>query len=956
MKKSLFFILIMFVLFSPLLFSAEMPSSEEYLISNGDVLEIFNYGYPDLSHEVTVGPDGNISVKLVGNIKAAGKTSKELAGVLKSAFYEYAPESRISVIIKKYYPKIILISGEVKSPSQIDTVMDGEVTLLEAISICGGPSNDADLSNVVVINKDGKGVNYDISSVYEFGISDRRIILNPGDTVVVPRKYEKRVYVYGDISKSGVVYFERKEPMNINSLLSKLGYDLSSLSEEISIFRNGNTSKVNISRQASLNDSFTLQSNDIVVVKSKSREFVYVTGIYDKTDRSGIVEFDTQENFTVKSLLGKIGIDPEFVESISVESSGGVKKEYDAGHFKFYDEPLSTGDFVKLPREKYVYVIGNSKVSGKVDFNYYETLSLKTLISKIGYDLNFKSEIKVTSGDGTVFKYGSEDVKGSEVYLPSGSIVEIPPQRYVYALGEIQNPENPVLFSDGENMNLKTLIAKVNGISEKYARKIRILRDGSEFEFDSKTALLSETEFALQTGDIVYFENDRSRYVYAITESEKTVKVEFEQNEDMNLFELLIKIGEIPNTVDRSIKIFKSTGNVITADLDSVLSMSSHVSLDTGSVVVLPKTERSVYVLGEVKTGGKIYFERDEEFSLDVLIAKTGADISGNIQSVIIKSGSFTKEMPAEDISKLDYRLTLNPGDIVYFKPFSEPVLNIFGMVKDPGAKTFSKNENITLMSLIAKSGGFLEGSDGNLKIIKSNGYIDNINYDDLDNPNTYELSNGDTLVVGENTDNYVTVLGDVKNPGIFYLKKNSATLLEILGNAGGVLDWSVNTSVELTRTDGRSEIIDTGENPAMLSGLIVSPKDVVYVIPSQKLKVYIFGSVNNPGVVKYHPGISLLEAVLVCGGSTGNAYLNEVLYFDGGLSSTPRVVDMSVVMQKKPSEDIKLKPGDVVYVPESAIVDITKVVGFLSEMLQFANNGVTLYNSINKMNTQVEN
>lgn len=947
MKKGAFIFLFVIFLFSTLSFSDGFLSSEEYRISQGDLLEIFNYGYPDLTQNVTVGPDGNISVRLVGSIKAAGFTSSELSQTLKEAFYEYAPESRISVIIEKYTPQILLVSGEVKNPSQIDLLMKKNITLLEAISICGGPSNEADLSNVVVIDEEGNSKNYDISPVFDSGRQVEQVFLSQNHIVIVPKKYEKRVYVYGDIQKSGVVYFEESEPMNLSKLLSKMGFDISQLNEKITVFRNGNALNMTLDKSGSNNEFVQLNNNDTIMFKNTEKKFVYVTGLFNKSDKSGIVDFQPEENFTLRNLLGKLGIDPDYLDEINVQNPEGTVNTFTGEHLKYYDESLNTGDFVRLPAEKFVYVTGTSEKNGKIDFDYYEILSLKNLVSKIGFENNFKSKIKVTTPDNTIFEYGQQELNGSEIFLKSASIVEFPYQRYVYALGDTINAENPILFGNSEEMSLKTLIARVNGLNEEFTMSIRIMRNGEEYGYDAQSVLLSDTEITLETGDIVYFEKNKNNFVYVISENSKTLKMEFGKSEDMTLFELLVKLGEIPETVDKNIKIFKSNGNVVMANIDDILSKKEHLSLDPETVVVLPRTTKSVYAFGLVQNGGRIYFGRDEEFTLNILISKVQADLSQNLNSIVIKSNSSVREIIPLEMENQQQNIYLNSGDIVYFKPFIASIVNVFGSVKSPGEKRFAKNEKITLMTVLAKSGGFLDNSDTTLKLIKSNGYIEKIEYSDLKNPDEYILESGDTLIVSDNTEKYVTVLGDVKNAGIFYLKKDSYTLLEILGLAGGVLDWSVNTSIELSRTDGRKEFINSEEDPAKLNEIIIYTNDVVYVLPSEKLKVYVFGEVNRPGLIAYHPGISLLEAFLACGGNTENAHLNEVLYFDGGLNTTPKIVDLTRIKQKMPSEQLLLKPGDVIYVPESAIVDITKVITFLSQMVQFTNNGITLYNNV---------
>jgi len=352
-----------------------------------------------------------------------------------------------------------------------------------------------------------------------------------------------------------------------------------------------------------------------------------------------------------------------------------------------------------------------------------------------------------------------------------------------------------------------------------------------------------------------------------------------------------------------------------------------------------------VYAFGNVSKAGKIYFNRDEEFTLNNLIAKTRANISSETEEILVKSEDLIKNYNIEKIETLGKKITLSPGDIVYFKPYQPFIVNVFGLVNNPGVKTFQKLESRNLMTVLAKCGGFRNNAGKNIKIITPDGYINEINYSEMNDPSSYILENGSYITINDNTDNFIAIFGDVKRPGIRYVDTPILSLLEALGEIGGVNNWVMNTTIEITRKDGRKEVISTDENPAKLSEDSINSGDVIYVVPSSKLKIYVFGSVIRPGVLTYHSNMTLLEAILSCGGANGNAYLKEVLYFPGGISNNPVVVDMTKIENKQISKKITLKPEDVIYVSENAMVDIANVVNFLKGMMQFTSSGIVLMN-----------
>ncbi|MEA1885572.1 MAG: polysaccharide biosynthesis/export family protein, partial [Thermotogota bacterium] len=118
MLKKMFYLLLI-VIFSVTLYA----NTQRYKIQIGDVLEIYNYGYPDLTQTTQVGPDGIVELRLVGPKSALGKTPEEFASFIESDYKKYANESRITVIVKSRTPKFVYVMGEVVSPQNVNIVL-----------------------------------------------------------------------------------------------------------------------------------------------------------------------------------------------------------------------------------------------------------------------------------------------------------------------------------------------------------------------------------------------------------------------------------------------------------------------------------------------------------------------------------------------------------------------------------------------------------------------------------------------------------------------------------------------------------------------------------------------------------------------------------------------------------------------------------------------------------------
>ena len=174
--------------------------------------------------------------------------------------------------------------------------------------------------------------------------------------------------------------------------------------------------------------------------------------------------------------------------------------------------------------------------------------------------------------------------------------------------------------------------------------------------------------------------------------------------------------------------------------------------------------------------------------------------------------------------------------------------------------------------------------------------------------------------------------------------------MLELLSQRGGVSDWTLNTTLELTRASGEKSLINIDLDPSALSTTMLRAGDTVFVFPSSRLKVYVFGAVVNPGIVPYRSKMTLLEALLYCRGPSASAYMKKLMIFPGGVDANPVLLDYSGFRKEQGVVDYFLEPGDVIYVPQSALVEIKDIAAFLGTMLTLVNSGFTLMDRLQSL------
>ncbi|MBI3769563.1 MAG: polysaccharide biosynthesis/export family protein [Deltaproteobacteria bacterium] len=160
-----------------------------YVVIAGDELAIKFYKNPELNEDVTVRPDGMISLQLVDDVPAAGRTPSELGADLKQRYAKELAEPSISVIVRKTVGDRIYVGGEVGKQGVINLV--GGLTLFQAIQEAGGFTKTAHRKQVVLIRRtpDGKAVgrSIDVRPVQTGERPQDDVMLAARDVIFVPR-------------------------------------------------------------------------------------------------------------------------------------------------------------------------------------------------------------------------------------------------------------------------------------------------------------------------------------------------------------------------------------------------------------------------------------------------------------------------------------------------------------------------------------------------------------------------------------------------------------------------------------------------------------------------------------------------------------------------------------------------------------------------------------------------
>ncbi len=163
-----------------------VPKTPSYLTA-GDMVKITFPAAPELNQTQKVGTDGTLSLPLIGEVHAAGKSPGELQTELATLYKPQLQDNEVLVTMESRAVPVV-VSGAVQHPGKV--VFERPATVLEAVMEAGGFTPEADLKRVSVI-RIVKGEHqthlFDLRPVLR-GLPTRAVYVSGGDVIYVPEK------------------------------------------------------------------------------------------------------------------------------------------------------------------------------------------------------------------------------------------------------------------------------------------------------------------------------------------------------------------------------------------------------------------------------------------------------------------------------------------------------------------------------------------------------------------------------------------------------------------------------------------------------------------------------------------------------------------------------------------------------------------------------------------------
>lgn len=166
------------------------PRKNEYVIGVADELRVEVWKMADLTDEVVVRPDGTITLPLIGELVANGKTPSRLVQEIRQKLSAYVKDELhpITVEVRNINSYRFVVSGQVTRPGPLTAKYF--VTVSEAIIMAGGATRFASAERTVILRADGSGkvrrIPIDAKALSEGKKLEQDLAIVSGDTIVVP--------------------------------------------------------------------------------------------------------------------------------------------------------------------------------------------------------------------------------------------------------------------------------------------------------------------------------------------------------------------------------------------------------------------------------------------------------------------------------------------------------------------------------------------------------------------------------------------------------------------------------------------------------------------------------------------------------------------------------------------------------------------------------------------------
>lgn len=241
----------------------------DYIIGDGDVLDISVWGVKELNVSVRVRPDGKITIPGLGDVVASGVTPRDLQKSLGEQLRELVKKPIVSVTVKEITNSKVYVFGGGIKPGVYD--LSRRTTLLQMLCTISD-LKAADLKKAYIL-RNGKKIKQDFHRLFVDGDTREDLILETNDSIFIPVLTEKNIYVIGAVNAPK--FIEYREGLTVmEAILEAGGFSKFARQNDTTILRKENNRESIIEVKAkdiwndsNLSQNVKLRPNDYVIVR-----------------------------------------------------------------------------------------------------------------------------------------------------------------------------------------------------------------------------------------------------------------------------------------------------------------------------------------------------------------------------------------------------------------------------------------------------------------------------------------------------------------------------------------------------------------------------------------------------------------------------------------------------------------------------------------------------------------
>jgi polysaccharide export outer membrane protein len=184
----------------------QLRQRPRYTLRPGDIIEL-QYRYtPELNQAVTVLPDGDVNLNLIGNLKVSDLTMEQTHDLIVQKAQAHLNDPELNLVLREFQKPYIVVAGEVPSPGKID--LRENTTALQAILLAGGFKESAHSGQVILfrkINTDTAEVKIlKLTNIHQTAQLEQDAQLEAGDMLLVPRNKIEKISRYVKVLNLGM--------------------------------------------------------------------------------------------------------------------------------------------------------------------------------------------------------------------------------------------------------------------------------------------------------------------------------------------------------------------------------------------------------------------------------------------------------------------------------------------------------------------------------------------------------------------------------------------------------------------------------------------------------------------------------------------------------------------------------------------------------------------------------